>query len=85
MVTYYRDLFNKVSILQEDRLIDDVIPQLMNVNSNNILNMLPTQEEIHNSIMRLDKDSAPCPNGFSGLFFQTFWEITKDDVVMVVT
>ncbi|KAI5422034.1 hypothetical protein KIW84_045474 [Lathyrus oleraceus] len=70
---------------KEDNLIEKVIPDMMNEQSNNLLTVLPSQEEIHNAVMILDKDSAPGPDGFGGFFFEHYCEIIKKDVIMVVT
>lgn len=42
VVSYYRNLFNNDSILQEDNLIEKVIPDMMNEQSNNLLTVLPS-------------------------------------------
>lgn len=33
----------------------------------------------------LNNNSAPGPNGFGAVFFQTYWEIVNKDAVVVVT
>ena len=65
-------------------MIEDVIPSLITDRINNILTMIPSPEEVHTAVFSLNKDSAPGPDGFGALFFQTFWEIIKTDVLNVV-
>lgn len=84
VVTYYKDLFNKISVLQDDHLIEDVIPLMMTDEANNTLTMLPTQEEVHNAILSLDKNNAPGSDGFKVFFFQTYWYIIQTDIFNVV-
>jgi hypothetical protein len=61
-------------------MMADVIPSLITDRINNILTLITSQEEIHQAVFSLNKDSAPGPDGFGALFYQTFWEIIKKDV-----
>jgi hypothetical protein len=70
--------------LQVDGLVEEVIPNLISDQSNNMLTMLPSHEEIHNVVFSLNKDGAPGPNGFGAIFFQTYWSIVKEDVCVAV-
>ncbi|MCH95958.1 RNA-directed DNA polymerase (Reverse transcriptase), partial [Trifolium medium] len=51
---------------------------------NNLLTMLPSQQEIKAAVFALNKDSAPGPDGFGAFFYQYFWDIVKEDVVKAV-
>jgi len=65
-------------------MVQDVIPNLITDRINNMLTFLPTMDEVHNAIFSLNNDSAPGPDGFGAIFFQTYWEIIKQDVYKVV-
>jgi len=65
-------------------MVQDVIPNLITDRINNMLTFLPTMDEVHNVIFSLNNDSAPGPDGFGAIFFQTYWEIIKQDVYKVV-
>lgn len=41
-------------------------------------------EEVKRAVFQLGKDKAPGPDGFSGLFFQSCWEVVKDRLVPLV-
>jgi hypothetical protein len=43
-----------------------------------------TQEEIKETINSMPLDKAPGPDGFTGLFFKTCWEIIKDDITVAI-
>jgi len=43
--------------------------------------MLPSQQEIKSVVFALNKESAPGPDRFEAFFYQTYWEIIKEDVV----
>ncbi|XP_050914734.1 uncharacterized protein LOC127129625 [Lathyrus oleraceus] len=61
-------------------VIDDVIPNLVTTNMNNILTSLPSDEEIRCVVFGLNKNNAPEPDDFGGIFFHTLWDINKHDV-----
>ncbi|XP_059294479.1 uncharacterized protein LOC132047455 [Lycium ferocissimum] len=48
------------------------------------MEMLPTEEEVKEAVFSLNGESACGPDGFTGLFFQSCWEIVKLDVVDMV-
>lgn len=48
------------------------------------MTMLPSHQEIKAAVFALNKDSAPGPDGFGAFFFQTYWDIIKEDVVKAV-
>ncbi|WJX32857.1 hypothetical protein P8452_21136 [Trifolium repens] len=85
IVHYYQNLFysNNV-VLQENNLVEDVIPNLISEETNRLLTMLPSSSEIHNAIFSMNSQSAPGPDGFGAYFFQTYWDIVKDDVIKAV-
>jgi hypothetical protein len=86
VVQYYQNLFcTNIDILQDEALIDDVIPSVINDNLNGMLTMIPSPSEIKNAVFELNKEGAPGPDGFGAFFFQTYWDIINHDVVNVVT
>ncbi|MCI07075.1 RNA-directed DNA polymerase (Reverse transcriptase), partial [Trifolium medium] len=70
VVDHFSNLFNQNSRVTDNGLIEDVIPNLLTDNINNMLTMLPSFDEIKNAVFSLNKDSAPGPDGFGALFFQ---------------
>ncbi|KAK2416760.1 hypothetical protein QL285_039127 [Trifolium repens] len=86
VVDYYQNLFcSNMGILQDDALINDVIPSIINDSINAMLTMIPSPSEIKNAVFELNKDSALGPDGFGALFFHTYWDIVHQDLVNVVT
>jgi hypothetical protein len=45
---------------------------------------LPSHLEIKNAVFALNRNSAPGPDGFGALFFQSFWDIIHSDVIKAV-
>ena len=42
--------------------------------------MIPSKEEIKNAIFAMNKDGSPGPDGFGAFFYQTYWDVIKDEV-----
>lgn len=61
--------------------MEEVIPKLVTEQTNNLLIMFSSEEEIHKAIFSLNRDNATGPNGFDLIFYQTFWKLIKEDVV----
>ncbi|XP_057779784.1 uncharacterized protein LOC130998382 [Salvia miltiorrhiza] len=51
---------------------------------NRLLVRIPDESEIVAAVFGMDVNSAPGPDGFSGMFFQKCWSIIKNDVILVV-
>jgi hypothetical protein len=49
-----------------------------------MLTVLPSYDEIKSAVFSLNNDSAPGPDGFGACFFQTYWDIVKQDVINAV-
>ena len=81
---FYNSLFCTNIVLQDSLLVEEVIPNLVSNNTNQILTMLLTSQEIHRAIFTLNKDSAPGPDGFGVVFFQTFLDSIKTNVEKAV-
>ncbi|XP_060190578.1 uncharacterized protein LOC132619809 [Lycium barbarum] len=60
------------------------IPTLVTEDQNHTMEMLPNEEEVKEAVFALNGESACGPDGFTGLFFQSCWEIVKLDVVDMV-
>jgi len=72
------------SFLKVNSLVEDVVPKLITDETNNMLTMLPSREEVKNVVFSLNKDGAPGPDGFGATFFQHYWNIIHSDVFNAV-
>lgn len=84
IVSYYKNLFCSNPLLQDELLAEEVIPQMVGDNTNQMLTALPTHEEIKSAVFNLNKDGAPGPDGFGAFFFQTYWEIIHKELIDAV-
>ncbi|KAI9197909.1 hypothetical protein LWI28_006523 [Acer negundo] len=86
IISYYSSLFSSdVSRVGRDlSTVDDVIPSLVTATENAFLTSVPSADDIHNVVFAMDAASAPGPDGFSGSFYQRYWDVVGNDVVLAV-
>ena len=80
ITNHFMNIFCSSSVLQVNNLVEEVIPNLVTEPINNMLTLIPSLEETYNAVFNLNKEGAPCPDGFGAIFFQSFWDIVKTDV-----
>lgn len=69
--------------MPHDTLLD-VIPALITPGLNDMLIDVPTLEEVRDTIFSLSGDSAPGPDGFTGKFFSSCWDIIGSDLLSAI-
>lgn len=62
----------------------DCIPYIIDDSTNAKLCSIPDDMEILKAIQGLDPESAPGPDGFSGKFFISCWDIISSDMLAAV-
>nr|XP_016449536.1 PREDICTED: uncharacterized protein LOC107774498 [Nicotiana tabacum] len=82
-VKFYQEQFREDTIPTTFHIIDH-IPSMVTMEQNEKLNNNPTREEIKHAVFGLNGDSAGVPDGFTGLFYQSCWEIIGEDIVQMV-
>ncbi|XP_057790752.1 uncharacterized protein LOC131007855 [Salvia miltiorrhiza] len=81
IVEYFTKLFTDDSNSEVDiTAIEAVIEPVISDEHNAFLSAVPTDEEISAAVFGMDSNSSPGPDGFSGKFFQTCWDIVKNDI-----
>ncbi|XP_027174232.1 uncharacterized protein LOC113773826 [Coffea eugenioides] len=74
-VRYFFELFAAETTDPWD--VSSVIPKLLEPSDSEVLEMVPTIEEVRRVIFSIDGDSAPGPDGYSGKFFLFAWEVVS--------
>ncbi|KAL4312016.1 hypothetical protein GQ457_01G003630 [Hibiscus cannabinus] len=80
---FFERLYTKEEEIDMNSLAD-LIPQSISADINSRLGRQVTEEEIKKAAFEMGALKSPGPDGFSGIFFQTFWETVKSDVVSTV-
>lgn len=60
----------------------DLIPKLITAEQNKEIGRIPSKEEVKEVVRALNAESASRPDGFSGLFFQSCWDIIGEVVIL---
>ncbi|XP_026383730.1 uncharacterized protein LOC113279243 [Papaver somniferum] len=83
LVKYYKEKFEFQDVSIEESLIKS-IPEVITSEDQQMLEKIPEEEEIKETIFSIHPDSSPGPDGFSGCFYRACWHIIKEDVVQAV-
>jgi len=59
-------------------------PHVVTKEINNHLLEVVTLKEVRRATFQLGSTKAPGPDGFNGLFYQSHWDIIKDDLLLLV-
>ncbi|MCI10561.1 RNA-directed DNA polymerase (Reverse transcriptase), partial [Trifolium medium] len=79
VVHHFQNLFcTNLEVLQDELLVDEVIPSAIDDRVNSLSTMIPSPSEIKNAVFELNQDGAPGSDGFGAFFFQTYWDINAD-------
>ena len=85
IVSYYHNLFSSSNtVLHDQLLVEEVIPNIIDETANNLLIMIPSLAEVKQAVFDLNSDGAPRPDGFGDWFFQSYWDVIQQDVYAIV-
>jgi hypothetical protein len=84
IVDYFKGIFCGVSTCLSNDMIQSCIPSVVSDADNASLTRLPSSQDVKLAVFEMNGDGAPGPDGYSGHFYQTFWEIIHRDVVASV-
>ncbi|XP_026398977.1 uncharacterized protein LOC113294818 [Papaver somniferum] len=79
LVNHFEDKF-KFQKTEANNSLLEVIPKIITAEDQEMLDVIPSFEEIRNTIFSMDPDSSPGPDGFSGFFYKECWKIIQEDV-----
>ncbi|KAL4379926.1 hypothetical protein GQ457_02G020200 [Hibiscus cannabinus] len=81
---HFRKLYCKEEAIDVQSL-SDVVPVLITEAVNSSLSKEVTVEEIKKAAFDMGPLKSPGPDGFSGIFYQTFWETISTEVIALVS
>ncbi|XP_026442693.1 uncharacterized protein LOC113342339 [Papaver somniferum] len=79
VVSYYESKFNGVELPIEDNLFD-YEHESISMTDKQMLDVIPSLDEIKSAVFDLGADSAPGPDGFSRCFYRHCWDIIQQDL-----
>ncbi|OIT20481.1 hypothetical protein A4A49_65757, partial [Nicotiana attenuata] len=80
---YFQDLFTDPgNSIREDLL--SCIPTVVNSEDNFTLTSDPSMSELKEVVFSMNPNSAAGPDGMNGKFYQSCWDIIKEDLLLVV-
>jgi hypothetical protein len=80
ITSYYKDLFGPSkpnSLSLDESRVDDI--EHVSQEKNDLLTRPFTMDEVREAIFQMEHNKAPRPDGFSTEFYQSCWEIIKND------
>ncbi|KAL4297447.1 hypothetical protein GQ457_12G008860 [Hibiscus cannabinus] len=80
---HFKELYTKEESIDLN-ILSNLIPQSITTNINPSLCKAVTEEEIKNAAFDMDALKSPGPDGFSGIFYHTFWETISREVIALV-
>lgn len=82
-INFYQKQFTQERDVCSFALLDH-ISELISDEDNEMLGAMPNDEEIKKVVFSLNSNSAGGPNGLTGRFYQTCWDIVGNDVIRMV-
>eukprot|EP00253_Pinus_taeda_P027629 PITA_27629 len=81
---HFKTLYSEDIILDQNSNMMDVVPSLIYVEMNHLLEAKVTKNEVKDALFAMDPDKAPRPDGFSARFLQICWPIVEKDLYKMV-
>ncbi|XP_019151080.1 PREDICTED: uncharacterized protein LOC109147876 [Ipomoea nil] len=82
-VRFFEKLYTAKAV-SSDQSVLNCLQVLVTPEENQRLIGAPSEEEIKSCVFSLGANSAPGPDGFGGGFYQSCWDIIKEDLIVMV-
>jgi hypothetical protein len=80
LVNHFSNLFTTTHPVFDDSF-NDLVDNVISDDENAHLCVIPDECEIFLAISELGLNKAPGPDGMTGLFYKTYWQIVKISVI----
>ncbi|XP_026433620.1 uncharacterized protein LOC113331050 [Papaver somniferum] len=84
VASYFQDMYAGDSVNPSTDFISRNIQSSVTQDENNSITSMPNASEIKAAVDDMNANGAPGPDGFSGVFFTSFWDIVGADVINYV-
>jgi hypothetical protein len=84
VTSYYKDIFGQPapsSFSLDESRVNDIVQ--VSAQENDVLISPFMMDDVWEAIFQMEYNKAPCPDGFSVEFYQSYWEIVKDDLMVL--
>lgn len=79
-VSFFQEMLSaSPTVMSSDEF--DLVKPVISMEENEILSVVPSMNEVKNSLWSIPVDRSPGPDGFSASFFVLAWDIVKDDLL----
>lgn len=78
-VEYFSELFKSSNPYSFEPVFRNMIPKVTE-HMNQMLSLPISKDEVRSAIFSIKSESAPGPDGMTGLFFQQYWDVVGDQV-----
>lgn len=82
-VDFFSNQFTQIGDTTDYEILNNV-PAIVTLEQNLELCKYPIIGEVKDAVFALSGDSASGPDGFTGLFYQTCWDIVGEDIYMLL-
>ena len=82
-ISYFEAMFSLGGYVQMEECLN-IVPHRVTPDMLEVLSSEYNVEEIKATLFQMGPTKAPRPNGMNALFFQKFWHIIGDDVIVAV-
>ncbi|XP_019266683.1 PREDICTED: uncharacterized protein LOC109244105 [Nicotiana attenuata] len=82
-ISFFQNQFTRENF-DNDFSVLGCIPTIIDDADNEKLIAVPTMEELKDVVFSMSSQSAPGPDGVSGKFYHSCWEIIKEDLLLMV-
>ncbi|XP_026430512.1 uncharacterized protein LOC113327547 [Papaver somniferum] len=83
LVNHFQKKFEEQSVTVKEELLE-AVPQLIDEEDQKYLDEIFSIEEIKKTVFDMDPESSPGPDGFSGFFYRSCWEIIQQDLLAAI-
>lgn len=78
-MVFFRNLYSSVGARDYIPVLTQC-PQMVTTKMNEALITEVSREEVKQATFQLGATKAPGPDGFNGLFYQTYWDFLQEDI-----